>query len=105
MRGQTMTFNLGGDPHRIDGPVELAALERREGEPIRVRLQPSVFRRGLGQYRYWAGVSWTVDCRSVEEAVGLREALQAFFTALERGGVRAVVAALDSVARPATVAS
>ncbi len=92
-----MDLFISGDPSRIDGPVELAASERLEGEPIRVRLQPSLFRRGLGQHRYWAGVSWTVDCRSVEEAVGLREALQAFFRALERAGTRALVVALDAV--------
>lgn len=90
-----MQMTYSADVDHIDEPLELAASERsKPEEPIRIRLQPSIFRPGLRQQRFWAGVSWTVDCQDVAEAVGLREALRCFFEAVQKHGPRAVMQAL-----------
>lgn len=89
-----METSYSADIDHIDDAVKLAAAERREGESIRVRLQPSLYRRSVGQHRDWAGVSWCIDCTGVEEAIALREALRVFFEALGRVGPNAVMVAL-----------
>jgi hypothetical protein len=89
-----MEMSYSADVDHIDEPVQQAAEERKPGESIRIRLQPSIFRRPLGQHRMWPGVSWTVDCATVEEAIALREAMRAFFEAIVRDGPTAVILAL-----------
>lgn len=92
-----MEMSYSADVDHIDEPIEAAAAERREGEPLRIRLQPSIFRRGVGQHRMWPGVSWTVDCKDVAEAVALREGLRAFFEAMVREGPARIIETLDQM--------
>ena len=85
------------DLDHIDEPLYEAAGER-PGQPVRIRLQPSVFRKLPGeqsQHRAWAGVSWTLDCRDVQEAIALREALRVFFEKVGQRGPEAVAALLQ----------
>jgi len=96
-----MQTSYSADVEHIDAPLEDAANERQPGETIRIRLQPSLFRRQLGQHRMWKGVSWTVDCQDLAEAVALREALQAFFAAVARVGAVPLRFELDSLDPPA----
>jgi hypothetical protein len=92
-----MEQTYSADVDHIDEPIEEAAAERTQvGESIRIRVQPSIYRRVLGQHRMWAGVSWTIDCATVEEAVALREALRVFFEALARDGPELVTRHLTS---------
>jgi hypothetical protein len=81
-----------------DQPVYEAANER-PGKPIKMRLQPAIFRlpkgHTSGQYRSWRDVHWTLDLDSVEETFAFREALRAFFRALNREGLAAVTARLQ----------
>lgn len=89
-----MEMSYSADVDHIDEPIIEAAGERKDGESIRVRVQPSIFRRLLGQHRMWAGVSWTIDCSTVDEAIALRQAMQGFFSAIVRVGPMRVLAAL-----------
>lgn len=94
-----MQTSYSADTEHIDEPIEAAARERTtDTQTIRIRIQPSILRRGLGQHRMWAGVSWTVNCTSVAEAVELRLALKAFFEAMTRDGAAQVTA--DLAPRP-----
>lgn len=75
-----MEMSYSKDVDRIDEPVQEAEAERTNAnQTIRIRIQPSIFRRPLGQHRMWPGVSWTLDCQSAEEAIALREAMRLFF--------------------------
>jgi len=75
-----MDATYSANVDQIDQPVIEAAAERTKvGETIRIRVQPSIFRRAIGQHRMWPGVSWTLDCASPEEAIALREAMRVFF--------------------------
>lgn len=79
-----MNVTYSADIDHIDDPVRAAA-EEAPGEPIKIRIQPSVLRRGKdNQQRAWAGVSWNLEVGAVDEAVALREALRAFFEVAER---------------------
>lgn len=89
-----METSYSADIAHIDDAVRQAAAES-EGGTVRIRLQPSLYRKGVGQHRDWAGVSWTIDCRDVHEAIALREGLRVFFEALGRAGPQAVIAALS----------
>lgn len=89
-----MEMTYSADVDHIDEPIQAAAEEQTADETIRIRLQPSIFRRRLGQHRMWAGVSWTVDCANLDEAIALRQALRAFFEALIRDGAAQVIADL-----------
>lgn len=82
-----MNVTYSADIDHIDDPVREAALEA-PGEPIKIRVQPTLFRRGKdNQQRAWAGVAWNLSCDTVEEVVALREALRAFFEAAEQHGI------------------
>jgi hypothetical protein len=86
------------DVDHIDEPLTEAADERPD-QPIRIRLQPSIFRKAgsaQGQHRAWQGVSWTLECRDVEEAAALREAMRVFFEAVGERGPEAVAAWIQS---------
>ncbi len=67
-----MEMSYSKDVDKLDEPIIEAAAEQKAGETIRIRVQPSIFRRKLGQHRMWPGVSWTLDCQNVDEAVALR---------------------------------
>lgn len=75
----------------LDQPVHDAHAER-PGKPIRIRLQPTIFRvrEGRGQQQAWAGVSWILACQSPAEAIALREGLKVFFEAVTQLGPVAV---------------
>ncbi len=94
-----MEITYSANMSQLDRPLKIAAKARvTDLEPIRIRLQPSLFRRDLGQHRHWTGLSWTVDCGDVAEAVGMREALQAFFVVLVQTGPAETKALLQRAA-------
>ena len=96
-----MEQSYSADVDHIDEPIVAAATEQKAGETIRIRIQPSIFRRPLGQHRMWPGVSWTVDCRDTAEAIALREAMRAFFEAVVRVGPVPLIAELNALDPPA----
>ena len=55
------------------------------GQPIRIRIQPQVWISGR-EYLAWRRVSWPLRCDSVEEAISLRMAMEAFFVAVGARG-------------------
>jgi len=82
-----------------DRPVEEAAAER-PGKPIRVRIQPTIFRvESRGQYRAWRDVHWTLECESPAEVFALRDAMRAFFQALPQLGPATVSQVLRDAVR------
>lgn len=90
-----MDVTYSADIDHIDDAVREAAQEA-PGEAIRVRLQPTILRRGKdNQQRAWAGVSWNLSCPTVDEAIALREGLRAFFDAVAEDGIGAVLARLQ----------
>ncbi len=94
-----MEITYSANMTQLDRPLKIAAKARvTDLEPIRIRLQPSLFRRDLRQHRHWTGLSWTIDCGDVSEAVGMREALQAFFVRLVQSGPVETKARLERVA-------
>jgi hypothetical protein len=93
-----MEMTYSADVDHLDDAAHEAGAERvKPDEPIRVRIQPSLFRRKVAQHRMWAGVSWTVDCATVEETIQLREALRVFFAAVVRLGPARVIGLLGPV--------
>lgn len=64
---------------------------------VRLRVQPTIRSRS-GNYHAWTGVSWLIDCGTVDEALVLRDALQGFFRAVNHAGVERVRAVLSAVA-------
>jgi hypothetical protein len=98
-----MEMSYSADVDSIDEPVQAAAAERtKPEETIRIRIQPSIFRRPLGQHRMWPGVSWTLDCRTVDEAIALREAMRIFFEETARVGPVQMKVDLEALAAEAT---
>lgn len=94
-----MNTSYSADVEKIDEQIHQAAQERTAtGETIRIRIQPSIYRRALGQHRMWQGVSWTLDCDTVEEAIALREGLRLFFDQIAADGPTAVRAKLLTAA-------
>lgn len=93
-----MEMTYSKDVDRLDEPIQQAAAERtKAGETIRIRIQPSIFRRPLGQHRMWPGVSWTLDCSSAEEAIALREAMRLFFEQVAQVGPAQMKADLEAL--------
>lgn len=76
----------------IDLPIEEAARER-PGEPIRIRLQPSILRHEAGRpsphYGAWRQLHWNITVGTLDEARALREALSAFFHVAQSEGITA----------------
>lgn len=89
-----MNVDYSADVENLDLPVQEAAAER-PGKPIRVRIQPLLFRlregetSSTGHYRAWNDVSWILECADVAETVAVREALRAFFDRLAIEGPEA----------------
>jgi hypothetical protein len=91
-----METTYSADTAHIDDSVRQAAAERKsQDDPIKVRLQPSLYRASSRQHRDWVGVSWTIDCKDADEALLLREALRVFFQALGSYGADMVIKALS----------
>jgi len=83
-----VNVTYSADQTRLDDPVHEAALER-PGKPIRIRIQPTVFRRrerGGGQHRAWLDVSWILECKTREEAIALRDTMRLFFDLVSAEG-------------------
>lgn len=86
----------------VDQPAHDAAAER-PNRPVRLRIQPTLLRasagKPMGNHKSWQGVSWSIECRSAQEAIEVRKAMQAFFTAIGVHGAPAVEKALTAAAR------
>jgi hypothetical protein len=95
-----MDVTYSADAVDLDKPVYEAQTERPD-RPIRLRIQPTLLRvnpgETVGNHRSWSGVSWTLECRTAEDALAVRDALQAFFAAISRHGAEAVRKALTPV--------
>lgn len=65
-------------------------------DPIRVRVQPSIYNREKGHI-LWPQVAWTTLCASLEEVRQLRKALDMFFEAIHRGGIEQVIEQLRAI--------
>jgi hypothetical protein len=73
------------------------AFTERPGKPIKIRIQPAIFRLfGGGQYRFWRDVRWTMECDTPNEVFALRDALRAFFRIIAEIGVQATIERLTS---------
>lgn len=85
-----------------DQPIR-EALAERPGKAVKIRVQPMLLRQanGRGQYQAWKQVRWTLDCDTAAEALSIREALKAFFAAMQRCGPQAVLAALAKAVQEA----
>lgn len=85
----------------LDRPAFEAQAERPD-RPLRLRVQPTLLRQAPGEttgnHRSWSGVSWSLECPTAEEAIGVRDALQAFFAAIAQHGSLAVQKALTASA-------
>lgn len=96
-----MEMSYSADVDHIDDAIRDAAAERKTGESIKIRVQPSIFRRTVAQHRMWPGVSWTVECSTVEEAIALREAMRTFFETVVQLGPEASQQAMEQAQRDA----
>ncbi len=65
----------------------------RADKIVRVRVQPQILRSD-GGYWPWKGVAWSVGCPTAEDAIALRQALEAFFIAVGKHGAAEVMRAL-----------
>lgn len=89
-------------PEALDRIVHEAYAERPD-KPVRIRLQPVVYRldaRGghaKAMYRSWPDVHWLVECDTAAEAVALRETLKLFFEVLGTAGCEGVRQVLSPV--------
>lgn len=94
MRMVTATFH--GDPIDLDAPLnELAAAF--PDRPIRLWIQPNFVWPKPGQrpvHRGWSGVSWSLQCPTVADAIALRQALEAFFVGVTEFGAEALMTAI-----------
>lgn len=78
-----MEITYAADTEQIDVAVREIAAEQVDGT-VRLRVQPTI-RKG-GNYVSWTGVSWLVTCADADEAIAVREALRAFFAAVQELG-------------------
>ena len=94
-----MEVTYSADAIDIDKPA-FEAQQERPDRPLRLRIQPTLLRvtqgETVGNHRSWTGVSWTLECRTAEEAIGVRVALEAFFAAVAHHGTAAVEKALTA---------
>src|SRR5215831_15113429 len=81
-------------------PIEEAYRERPT-RPIRLRIQPQIFRtrkdQPSGVYRFWRDVHWTLDFDTPKEVFAAREALRVFFKVLPKLGPEAMITVLKGV--------
>ena len=67
----------GGRPD-LDEAITYAASVTPEGSALRIRMQPTVWTPGTGEYRAWSGVIWGLEVRDPETATRFREDLDEF---------------------------
>jgi hypothetical protein len=74
----------------IDDVLEQAAAER-PGQPLKLRVQPTLLRHEAGRksahYGSWKNLHWTLMLNSVDEGRAVREALSTFFFLIGHLGV------------------
>lgn len=94
-----MEITYSADTVDLDKSAFDAQAERPD-RPLRLRIQPTLLRvapgETMGNHRSWQGVSWSLECRTAEEAIGVRVALEAFFGAVAQHGTTAVEKALTA---------
>jgi hypothetical protein len=91
-----MEISYSADVPELD-QFAIEAEQERPERPLRLRVQPTLLRQSSGEagnHRGWPGVSWTLECQDAAEAIGVRKALEAFFTAIAQHGPGAVEKAL-----------
>jgi hypothetical protein len=96
-----MQTNYKTDARQDPDRMVTEAFKERPGKPVKLRIQPFIFRSGFGrggQYRAWPEVTWMVDCDTVQEVFLLRDVLRAFFRALTTHGPSVVLARLRDAA-------
>jgi hypothetical protein len=95
-----MDVSYSAEHPDLDAPVLEAAAER-PGEPIVVRVQPTIYRLRAGQrsgnQQVWTGVSWSARPKTVAEALALREALRLFFVAITKHSALDVATQLQTL--------
>lgn len=91
MLKSSFTRDLADDRQQIE-----EAFTERNGQPVRLRLQPQVL-RAHGKYRAWKDVTWTLDCTTPKEVIGIRNAMQVFFRVLAQVGPEAMIKALTAI--------
>ena len=75
------------------------ALVERPGKPIRLRIQPTIWRthgKDAGSYRHWRAVSWVLECDTIDEVNAFKEAMRAFFAYATTHGPTAARARLTA---------
>lgn len=96
---------VSGFTRDLDDPDQpiFDALSERPGKPLRLRVQPAIWRARPGrepQYNSWRQTIWTLECDSADEALAVRDAMRTFFTTMGQCGPPAVLAALTALLPP-----
>lgn len=83
-------------PWDVDTTVEEMLAERKsEDQPLRARINVTLFSPKLARHMAWKQVAWGVGIRTLEEAQQLRTGLQLFFRAAATFGMAATVRRLQ----------
>jgi hypothetical protein len=103
MKGQQSTQrgtqDLAVVTYQVDNLEELAEAAQARGLPIKVRLQPTVFRAGAAEgassnYVSWRGVSWVIESQTVEGVRQFKRVIDLVMRAIAQGRLAAVEEAL-----------
>jgi hypothetical protein len=70
---------------------ELSDAAIAENEPIRLRIQPQLYHPTANNYKAWRMTTWTLEVKTREELLALREAIGLLFTVMELSPMDAVV--------------
>ena len=83
-----MPINLTEPP--VSGENVVEDLLKASDRPVRIRLQPTIYDAERKAYRAWAGASWGVTVDSLEEALEVRDLLEAVLRAAAIRGPKLV---------------